>query len=212
VLPQGSSAVGANRADRPSEAVAATLPINRAQVDNAYGNQRNNASSAFATAPAASPALRVAADELGNVQRTLSQVGNTAISGSGVAVTNPAPAINTPGRRSNSSGGANPSTVPTPQQDALNETRRTPATKPPPGTPNPYLSAEEEKVQLFVKARERAAKVQGLAATPVNLLVISYLFGRLTSSSCLASCKCYFAGQSSTCCHCGSATIATIAA
>ena len=199
--------MAANRPDpvrgRPSEAVAATLPINRAQPDNAYGNQRNNPPSAFGTAPAALPAVRVPADEFGNIQRNLSQVANTAVLG---AAQNTAPTLITPGRRSNS-GGANPTptTVPTPQQDALNEARRTPSA----ATAVPDLSAEEEKVQLFVKARERAAKVQGVAATPVNLLMILYLFGRLISSSCLAACKCYPASQSATRCFCGSAITPT---
>ena len=158
--------MGANRADpvrgRPTEAVATTLPINRAQPDNA--NQRNNAPSAFHTAPAASPAVRLPADEFGNIQRTLSQVANTT-----GAAPNPAPALNTPGRRSNS-GGANPPAAPTPQQD---EVRRTPSATTAKPVVDPYQSAEDEKVQLFVKARERAAKVQGVAATPVNLLTIS---------------------------------------
>lgn len=154
--------MGANRADpvrgRPSEAVATTLPINRAQPDNA--NQRNNAPSAFNTAPAA---VRLPADEFGNIQRTLSQGTTTG------AAPNPAPALNTPGRRSNS-GGANPPAAPTPQQD---EVRRTPSATTAKPVVDPYQSAEDEKVQLFVKARERAAKVQGVAATPVNLLTIS---------------------------------------
>ena len=177
LLPQNShnsTNLASNRVDpvrgRPADAVAATLP-SRSQQDGGYITPQA-APSALNTAPQPST-TRTTPDEFGNVQRTASQgSGNTSqhqVTGSAPAAT----ATSTT-RRTTSTGGTTPFTVANPR-DSSNDPRRNPSTNGP-STTTPtnnnsnapgWSRAEDEKVQLYEKARARAERIQGVIVTNV---------------------------------------------
>ena len=180
LLPQNSSNMNSNHADpirsRPAEAVAATLPINRGQLESGY-SQPQVSQNAFNTAPQPTSTPKLPADELGNVQRSASQAsGNT--SQTNAATSTPATLPSTATRRTTSSGGTTPFKVANPQE-ASNDLKRNPSTNAPGSantvnSPN-WLRSEEEKVLLYEKARARAERIQGVIVANVCLFFPVYL-------------------------------------
>jgi len=190
LLPPGQSApvVGGARADpvrgRPSDAVAATLPINRANLDSTYGHVRNNSAvNGFSTLPAGASSAAVAsnglADEFGAIRPTLSSSSSNAATVAGPAVVaatstpTPTAASTTTGRRPNSSGGGNRFTITNAQPQEIPgapaRQRSAQATGSGPAAAiaaRQWPTAEEEKLKLYEKARAQVAKVQGPAASP----------------------------------------------
>jgi hypothetical protein len=177
LLPQNSTNLGGNRVDpirgRPADAVAATLPVNRAQLDSGYAAPQSAPSSFNTAAP--SPTSN-AADEFGHVKRTASQAsGNTSqnIATGSVPTTTPAPTT----RRTTSTGGTTSFKVANPQ-DGSNGPRRNPSTNGAAATNNAnspsWLNAEDEKVQLYEKARARAERIQGVMVSNVRLFFSAY--------------------------------------
>jgi hypothetical protein len=150
------------------------LPINRTQLDGGYGTPQT-ATNAFNTASQA-PTSKVTADEFGNVQRTASQTsGNASQQNATGSIPSAAPASIT--RRTTSPGGTTPFTVANPH-DASNDARQSPSRNGPAtstnnANPPGWLKAEDEKVQLYEKARARAERIQGVIVANVGFCLSS---------------------------------------
>lgn len=173
LLPQNFTNMGGNRSDpirgRPADEVAATLPINRSQPESGYSSLQVP-SPAFNSAPQPTT-TKLAADEFGSVQRTASQASGNTSQNNNTATSTPAlPTLNT--RKTTSSGGTTPFKVANPP-DVSSDIKRNPSANASgsnnsTNSPN-WLRSEEEKVQLYEKARARAEKIQGVIVSHVCL-------------------------------------------
>lgn len=150
---------------RPAEAVAATLPLNRA-------NFSGNAGNAYNTLPISSNIIRPS-DEATTPAATRFGA-NGLVDEFGSTKQAPTTSSNSMSARPTGSGGGNRFTVTNPQpQDIPQLTQRSAnsAESGPSSGPNgqrQWPTSEEEKLRLYEKARAQVAKVQGPNATPVR--------------------------------------------
>lgn len=197
---------------RPADAVAATLPSNRANFPGGSGTAYSSLPiSSHTTRPADDTAYGVPpfgsnglADEFGstrpppppNAVNVTSLVPPSATSSSSLPITTN---NSTAARRPNSSGGGHRFTVTNLQPQDIPQPAPTPSRqRSANGTgsgPNPgnaqrqWPTAEEEKMRLYEQARAQVAKVQGPGSTPVcsqlffNLLMI-FLIMHLHIAAC----------------------------
>ncbi|KAJ3496472.1 hypothetical protein NLJ89_g10480 [Agrocybe chaxingu] len=164
-------AIQAGRIDptrgRPADAVAATLPLNRGNLDNTYAHARNNSANAFNSLPGApSSAARGVSEDpygpgYGRAGNLADEFGATTVAVASSSST--VPARNRPG----SAGGGNRLTIvnPEPSQE-IPSRQRTAGSSTTTGSARQWPTAEEEKLKLYEQARAQVAKVQGVAASP----------------------------------------------
>lgn len=170
---------------RPADAVAATLPVNRANIPNRATNAYNSLPTSSNTRLPVED--RNGATRLGS-NGVVDDFGATRKPSTAVTATVTSPPIappaalstnssnSTTARRPNSSGGNSRFTVTNQQPQDLPKPQSTPARQrsanatgsgtSPGNAQRAWPTAEEEKLRLYEKAKAQAAKVQGLGATP----------------------------------------------